>query len=381
MRFAPRPLVVFAGVTLLLALHAPAQELPGTPSGELPPPLRSPYQDRGVVAPPETPKGVPPSRPLALFRLVPDLRIGVGYSDNLFITPDVFSFRTISDGLAFASPRLRALLRLSTSFGLLGDFTLDAQKFLHHGDSIRSANLLFLAYRPVENRHAEIGLRGGLARVSEFSPSDVNEGHVFVGGTYGIGDGASALGATASIGLREFPNRTQTESTQLAIGLGPLTLPLPLPPSTTTSRGQEDVVINVGGNFSQALTAHAGLQLGYDFTGNDSDVSAVDFQAHRVSLGAANAWTAWLSTQLVYSASFRRFGHPTGSPAVRREDTIHTLSLGAGLAPSFLSRIPLTRSALFRLGYDVLLDRSNIDTAEFDRNYVSLAIEVGFRPL
>ena len=39
------------------------------------------------------------------------------------------------------------------------------------------------------------------------------------------------------------------------------------------------------------------------------------------------------------------------------------------------------RSATIRIDYDLLLDRANLASADIDRNFVSVALEVGFLPL
>ena len=110
------------GLVAALAVAVPlarAQELPGTPSGELPAPLRDLYEQRGIrPAPMPAPAPAPGAAsppvllPIRLERpwliLVPDIRVAPGYSDNIFITPDVLGFETKSDGLinVFGAPPL-----------------------------------------------------------------------------------------------------------------------------------------------------------------------------------------------------------------------------------------------------------------------------------
>ena len=161
MRLARRSVATFA---LLLGVRwAAAQELPGTPSGQLPLPLRSPYEE-GVARPaPEPPPPeiqiipIPVRRERPRFVLVPDLRVATGYSDNIFITPDVLGFRAVDDGLVSIAPRFRALYRLSRDFGLVGDYTLNYTQFFSHGNSVQNAGTVFLGYRPTLATHAEIG--------------------------------------------------------------------------------------------------------------------------------------------------------------------------------------------------------------------------------
>lgn len=373
---------LFLVVLLAVAANLRAQELPGTPTGEPPPPLRSPYGEREAptAKPPVSVPGRPPvKRPL--FTLVPDLRLGFGYSDNIFITPDVLGTRPVSDGLFSVAPRLRGLLRLGGALGLVADWSFNFQEFFSHGDSTVNSGQLFLGYRPVLDRHVELGLRGGLARVSEFPLSDANEGHVFLSGTYGIVKG-TAISASSSVGLRDFPRRSRSQTEASTLDLGPLQIVLP-PSTTIVHRGQQDVITNVTGGLSQALVTGMGLQLAYDFTNNNSEFSNLDFQTHRTTVGAtATAWR-WLSARLAYSANFRRFENltVTTDSTSLREDVIHSLSLRWTLTPRFLSGWPLTRLGSLQLGYDRLMNRSNAQQAEFDRNYVSATLEIGFRPL
>ncbi len=312
--------------------------------------------------------------------MVPDLRFGTGYSDNLFITPDVLGPRSVSDGIASVSPRLRALLRLDSVLGLIGDAGFNVQKFFRHGDSTQASGTLFLGYRPVIHRHAELGIRGGVARVSEFPQNDTNEGHVFLSGTYAVTE-ASAFSGSTSIGLREFPRRSRTKFSATVLNLGPLVFNVP-PATTAIHRGQEDVIVNAAGSFFHSLGPAAELQAAYDFTNNDSDFSSLDFRTHRASVGGMGIWSLWLATRFAYSASFRQFTNlTTASDSSRlRDDTIQTFSLTSMLTPKILAGWPLTRSGAIVLNYDRLVAHSNAPAAEFGRNFVSLALEIGFLP-
>src|SRR5882724_11780715 len=155
-------LVLFAALAVAVPL-ARAQELPGTPSGELPAPLRDLYEQRGL-RPAPLPVPVPPiiipirrERPWLI--LVPDIRVSSGYSDNIFITPDVLGFHPESDGLVTVAPRLRALFRVSNEIGLVADYTLGYTQFFSHGNSLQNSGVLFLGYRPTVETHAEFGIR------------------------------------------------------------------------------------------------------------------------------------------------------------------------------------------------------------------------------
>ncbi len=373
----------FAKVSLLLvslASAAAAQELPGVPTSPFSPSLQGPYG--------EGPGGTP--RALVVTRraerpfliLVPDLRLGVGYSDNLFVTPDVLSSAAKHDGIVSVAPRLRLLFRLSQDFGLILDDTLTLQKFFENGDARQNAGALFLAWRPVEDKHVEGGVRGGTAQVSEFEQNDSREVHGFLSGTYGFGPWASA-GLTGSLGIREFPERTRTEAEGFVLGLGPISIPLPIPGAPIVREGEESVIASVAGGLNLRYSATGGLQLAYDFTRNDSEFSDLDFVAHRLTVVGVNRWTDWLSTQLGYSIGFRRFSTPIASivPPVKRTDTIHDLSAGVVLTPGFLKGLPLLRSTVIRVDYDLLVDQANISNGDFHRNFVSLSLDVGFLPL
>ena len=381
-----------ATVPLLAALLAVAsavhsQELPGTPSGELPAPLRDLYEQRGLrPAPvPAPPPGAPPGSvmvPLRIERpwltLVPDIRVATGYSDNVFITPDVLGFEEESDGLLTFAPRLRALFRLSRELGLVADYGLGYTQFLSNGHSLQNSGTIFLGYRPTSEKHAEFGVRGGTARVSEFSDSDVNEGHLFASGNYPLNEMASAS-IVGSVGLREFPDRTRIEAESLVLGIPPLVIPIP--GEITTEKGENDVVTNVGGALAMAYSTSGAVRAGYDFTNNDSDFSEVDYLVHRVSVAGVNAWWPWLSTQVAYSLSSRRFKHSLADDEQReRRDAIHDLTLTAYFTPP-MPPLPYTRSWHIRVDYDLLASRSNSQGGKFDRNFFSVSLEIGLAPI
>jgi len=372
---------------LAAALDTPAiaQELPGVPSGTLPPALRNPYEE-GVpkAVAPEPPQilviPIPLHREPPRLVLVPDIRLSSGYSDNLFITPDIFGFRPVSDGLVSLSPRLRALFRLSRDWGVVGDYTLSYTQFFSHGNSLQNGGTLFLGYRPTVAAHAEFGLRGGTAQVSEFSASNFDEGHLFLSGSIPLTPFAGFAGS-ASVGLRDFPDRTRAESRALAIGIGPIVLPVP-GSTTTVEKGQEDVVTNVAGGLSFVYARTGVAHAAYDYTDNDSDIRELRYQSHRVSMAGVNQWTTWLSTQLGYSVSFRRFVHAASDvSSVERRDTIQDLTAGVSFAPRYFADLRFARSGAIRIDYDWLLDRSNLSSGEFHRNFISVALEIGFLPL
>ncbi|MGH7856401.1 MAG: hypothetical protein ACREQY_03655, partial [Candidatus Binatia bacterium] len=358
-------------------------ELPGTPSGEAPRPLTTPYgREPALPAVPPRP-GLPPPRKAPLFTVVTDLDLSLGYSDNLFITPDILGFRPVRDGLTGTRPRIRGLVPLSRVVGLVGDYSLNYQKFLDHGDAYVHSGTLFAGYRPANHRHAEVGIRGGMARVSEFERSNTNEAHAFVDATWGPHP-FSTVGGSASVGFRDFPERSRFEREPLLLGTLPIVPPIPLPGDQVVERrGQEDLAVNVIGRFNQVMGQTARLQLAYDYTLNDSDTSLLDYWSHRVSLGVSKRWTSWLGAEIAYSVRFRGFTSPVTAPEgpIRRRDTIHDVSLAAVFSPAILRAIPLTRSSVMRLGYGGLVSQSNIDTAELDRNFLWAAIEIGFRPI
>jgi hypothetical protein len=273
-------------------------------------------------------------------------------------------------------------MRLSQELGLILDDTLTLQKFFSNGNAWQEAGSLFLAWRPTEHRHVELGVRGGLGRVSEFEENDVDEGYGFVSATYGFGPWASAA-VTGTVGYREFPERTRVESRNLVLGLGPISVPLPIPGPSATRAGEEDVIANVVGGMNLRYSASGGVQVAYDFTNNDSEFADLDFLAHRLTVVGVNAWTPWLSTQVGYSISFRRFRNPTAGtvPEVERTDTIHDLSAGFVFTPGFLRELPLLRSTVVHLDYDFLADQASLSSADFERNYASLSIDLGFLPL
>jgi hypothetical protein len=379
-----RSLAVFA---LSIGVRwAAAQELPGTPSGQLPPTLRSPYGE-GVGKPaPEPPPPtiqiipVPVARERPRFTLVPDLRLASGYSDNIFITPDVLGFRAVEDGLFSVSPRLRALYRLSRDFGIIGDYSLSYTQFLSHGNSLQNAGAIFLGYRPTVATHAELGVRGGTARVSEFAESNDEEGHLFASGSVPLTPFVG-FGLSASVGLREFPDRTRAESRALSLGIGPIVLPLP-GSVTTVEKGEQDVVTNVATGLSVDYAASGALHAAYDFLDNNAEFSELRFQSHRLSFAAVNAWNRWLGTQLAYSVSFRHFSSAqSDSAGLTRRDALQDIGAGVIFAPGFLRELRFARSGTIRVDYDRLINRSNLGSADLDRNFVSLALEMGFLPL
>ncbi|MGH7821381.1 MAG: hypothetical protein ACREQ9_16575, partial [Candidatus Binatia bacterium] len=207
-----------------------AQELPGTPGTEAPPALTSPYGREPALPPTPVRRPLPPPRKAPLFTVVTDLELSLAYSDNIFITPDILGFRPVADGLAGTRPRVRGLVPLSRVVGIVGDYSLAYQKFFDSGDTFVHSGRLFAGYRPANHRHAELGVRGGLVRVSEFERSDTNEAHVFLDGTWGPNP-LSTFGGSTSVGFREFPQRTRFESEDLVLGLLPLPIlpPVPLP--------------------------------------------------------------------------------------------------------------------------------------------------------
>ncbi len=389
---------LLAALGLAAAVTASAQELPGTPSGDLPPTLRSPYpgapQRQAPPAPAQPapaqpplaqPPGAPPPRIIVIprpepptFILVPDLRVSGGYSDNIFITPDNLAFRTVSDGLFVVSPRFRALVRLSQSFGLVGDYAFNYTQFLSHGNATQNGGSVFLGYRPAPSEHVELGVRGGLADVSEFEESNLREGHVFLSGTYPLAPMLESS-VTASVGIRNFPDRTRIRSQALVLGIGPLQIPLGT--TTSTERGEDEMVSNFGGALSLVYASTGLVRLGYDYTRNDADFSQLDYDTHRLSLAAINAWTSWLATQAAYSLSSRRFDSAVSdTTSSTRRDSIHEITLTARLTPAFLSSPWFLRSGAVRIDYGLLLDRSNLASGELDRNYVSIGLELGFLP-
>ena len=360
---------------LLVADAARGQQLPGTQGGDLPPQLRGAYEEP-VVSPRRGARRVL-RRPF--FILVSDVDFEIGYSDNLFITADVLGGREVKDGMVSASPRLRGLFTLNPNVGLVADYQLEGQAFFHHGDSHLHSGKLFLGYRPVPDRHAEVGVTGAIARVSDFEQSNVNDGSVFLDGTWGW-SGAVSIGAGASIGAREFPDRTIEQSEDLFLGL----LPLPLFPSGGTSNErQEDTTANGVARLMARYGATGAVRLSYDVTNVDSNIGSADRVEHQVAIGASNVWTRWLATVVAYSAEFRRFDErqPDADPLGRREDTIHDVALSVAFYPGFLRRIPLTRSASVVLRYDALFVRSNVEASELERNFLSASISIGFRPL
>jgi hypothetical protein len=370
----------------LLAVASPsaAQELPGTPSGDLPPTLRRPYPESAPRAPaPAAPREgvtpvVPIRRELPFLIFVPDLRLSSGYSDNIFITPDVLGFRTVSDGLVSVSPRLRALVRLSPTLGLIGDYSLNYTQFFSNGNTLQNAGSAFLGYRPTVDTHAELGIRGGTASVSEFPLSDLREGYVFLSGTYPLAPMLEGS-LTGSVGMRTFPERTRTEAHALVLGIGPLQLPIG--EVTSTEKGEDDIISNVGGSLSLVYAANGAFRAGYDFTDNNADVSRLDYRTHRLSLAAINAWSTWLTTQASYAITIRRFANAAADDTeLHRKDALHEITLSARLTPRFLSSLWFSRSVALRIDYGYLLDRSNLDISELDRNYVSIGFEIGLLP-
>ena len=374
------------GLWLALATATPllAQELPGTPSGQLPTPLRDLYERGFQGTPPAgAPAEAPPPIVIPIRRerpwlvLVPDINVTTGYSDNIFITPDVLGFQTKSDGLVTVSPRLRALFRLSNQLGLVADYNLNYTQFFSNGNSLQNSAVLFLGYRPSVSTHAEVGVRGGIADVSEFEDSNVREGHFFVSGNMPLNDVASA-GAFGSIGVRDFPDRTHVSVNQLTLGLPPIVIPVG--GTTSIERGENDTVANVGGVLSVAYAASGVVRAGYDFTNNDSNFSEIDYYSHRLSLAGVNTWTSWLGTQLAYSLISRRFKHQFSPQDNQRNDAIHDVTLTAYVAPPI--RLPWwARSVTIRFDYDYLSSHSNVETGDFDRNFFSVGLELGFAPI
>lgn len=95
-----------------------------------------------------------------------------------------------------------------------------------------------------------------------------------------------------------------------------------------------------------------------------------------------NAWTSWLGTQVAYSVSFRHFTEaPSNDPGRTREDILQDAGVGVLFTPRFLRDLWFARSGTIRVDYDRLIDRSNLDGADLDRNFVSVALEIGFLPL
>jgi len=383
MRTARRWLAICA--LLLGAPWAAGQELPGTPSGQLPPPLRNPYEEGVGKAAPEPPAPqiqiipIPVRRERPRLLLVPDLRFASGYSDNIFITPDVLGFRPVGDGLVSIAPRLRALYRVTRDVGVVGDYNLNYTQFFSHGDSVQNAGTLFVGYRPTLATHAELGIRGGTAHVSEFSESNSEEGHVFAAGTVPLTPFAS-FGLSGSVGVREFPDRTRQQSRALSIGIGPIVVPLP-GSTTTVEKGEQDVLTDVAAGLSINYAATGALRAAYDFLDDHADFSELRFRSHRLSFAGVNVWRTWLSTQIAYAVGFRRFTETPADGSARRRDTLQDLSVGFLLSPRYLADFWFTRSATIRIDYDLLLDRANLASADIDRNFVSVALEVGFLPL
>lgn len=368
---------------VLFAALASAQELPGTAGLGPPRALRNPYEEPGrpLILLPPPPAGGPPHREPPWLVLVPDFRISAGYSDNIFITPDVLGSTAVSDGIVAVSPRLRALVRLTRELGLIGDYGFSWQQFFANGDTVQNAGTLFLGYRPRLDTHAELGARGGTATVSKFSQSNVEEGHLFLSGTYGLAP-AVAVSASASVGVRDFPDRTQTEAHQLLLGIGPLVLPIPIGTTTTVHKGEHDVVSNIAGGLSFTYRPTGALRAAYDFTDNNASFSQLDFESHRLSLVAVNVWSSWFNTQLAYSASFRRFSDALSSVSVlKRSDALHDFAVTLNFAPPFLSDFWFVRSGTLHVDYDLLVDRSNLSGADFDRDFVSVGLDIGLIPI
>ena len=97
-------------------------------------------------------------------------------------------------------------------------------------------------------------------------------------------------------------------------------------------------------------------------------------------LAAVNAWRSWLSTQVAYSLSSRRFANQLADDDLReRNDAIHDLTLTAYLTPSI--RLPYTRSVAVRIDYDLLASRSNVRGGKFERNFFSVGLELGLAPV
>ena len=363
----------------MIGANASAQELPGTTP--LPPAVRSPYEEQRVPPPLRPPPAVPRRIEPPTFVLVPDLRLSTGYSDNIFITPDVLGSRAISDGVVTASPRLRALVRVTPEIGLVGDYSLRGQQFFAHGYALQNTGQLFLGYRPTISDHAELGVRGGTAHVSEFAQSNTDEGHVFVAGTYQWLP-AATFSVSGSIGLREFPDRTRTDTQSLFLGIGPIVLPVPIGTTTVVRKGEEDVVANVGAGLLASYSRTGALRLAYDFTSNNAGFSDLDFDFHRVGVDAVNVWTSWLQSQLSYSIGFRRFAHASADSAgARRDDTLHDVAVALLFTPAALRKPWFLRSGTIHVGYDWLLDSANISSAGFHRNLVSVGIDFGLIPL
>ena len=361
------------------AARAVAQDLPG--SSPLAPTLRSPYEEPRL--PPLRLPGEPAPRRREPPRLVfvPDLRFGAGYSDNIFITPDVLGFRAVSDGISTVSPRMRALFRLTRELGVIGDYALNWQKFFSNGYAVQNSGSLFVGYRPTVENHGELGVRGGTTHVSKFSQSNADEVQGFLSGAYELAP-AVAFAGSVSAGVREFPDRTRRDTSALFLGIGPLELPIPIGTTTTVRKGEDDVIANIAGGLVARYGETGAVRVSYDFTSNDADFSELDFRSQRLGITGVYVWTSWLQTQASYSASFRRFLHaPADLATIERRDTIQDVTVGLNVAPGFLREPWFLRSVIIHVDYDFLIDRSNVASAEFHRNLVMIGVDLGINPI
>jgi hypothetical protein len=115
---------------------------------------------------------------------------------------------------------------------------------------------------------------------------------------------------------------------------------------------------------------------------NHADFSELRFQSHRLAFAGINVWRSWLSTQAAYSVSFRRFTDtPSDVSSRNRRDALQDLTLSWIFTPRFLGDWWFARSGTIRVDYDLLLNRSNRSSADLDRNFVSIALELGLLPL
>lgn len=317
---------------------------------------------------------------------VPELDLRVGYSDNIFVTPDVLGLEAVSDSFLAAAPRLRLLAPLTSAVGLVGDATLDFRRYADNGDARAFNGRVFLGYRPVDHRHAEIGIRGGVARVSEFERNDTDEFAGFLQGTYGFTPRSLVYGGVSG-GVREFPERTRREREALVLGILPppsSSVPPPLveEESRQVREGQDDDLVDIQAGFMQRFR-RGSLRIGYQFRSVDSDVDVFDADNHWIRLEGSRTWTDWLATEFDYSARFRDFRNATArtDAPVKREDTIQELSLELRVVPAWLRDLPLTRSAFVSIRYGFLRLDSNVSSAELERNQVSVALEFAFDAL
>ena len=312
---------------------------------------------------------------------MPDVRLGVGYSDNIFITPDVLGLRRVADGVTTVSPRLRALFRLTQEFGVVGDYALNWQQFFANGYALQNSGTVFVGYRPTVDDHGELGVRGGATRVSQFSQSNAEEVQAFLSGAYGLTP-AAQFSASASAGFREFPDRTRRDTRALFLGIGALVLPVPIGTTTDVHEGEEDVIANVAGGVTMTYGSAGAVRIAYDFTSNDADFSELDFRTQRLSIAGVNVWTSWLASQLSYSVSARRFSHaPADLAAIERRDTIHDVAVTLNFMPPLLRQPWFLRSGTIHVDYDLLLERSNVSSAEFHRNLVMIGVDFGLIPI